>query len=379
MQNVSALCTVCDFRLDSKSLLREHYKTEWHNYNQKRKLANKDPVSEMAFKRKIELLECTKVIMNKGSSHIKNKQKMDIQENDNGNESLIKINQDKPRQSDTYELTYCYFDNTIHSSLEECFEYMRIKYSFIIPDREYLVDYKGLARYLGDKLFEGHICLYCDKTFSSLRAVRDHMISLGHTMLGTHLDIQKEELEGFYNYSQSYKELIPNFNKLSISNYPDKDENNDEWEYVDEDENDNDYEYEDNIGKLNGKEISLDEILSSYNLRKPEITEFGDLRLPNGKEVVHRDLAYIYKQRIPRKQEVEMNDGNHSIILKNIHHNKKIHLYGTSQFSLNLKFRDKSHLKQNLLLSKRIKNVNLKVGVNNNKLQKYFVRRDVVW
>ncbi|KAL5366886.1 zinc finger-containing protein [Cryptosporidium parvum] len=386
MQNVSALCTVCDYKLDSTSLLREHYKTEWHNYNQKRKLANKDPVSEIAFKRKLELLECTKVVVNKGSSHIKNKQKIDGQENYKMNESVsVDMNQDKPRQSDTYELTYCYFDNTIHSSMEECFEYMRIKYSFVIPDKEYLVDYKGLAQYLGEKLFEGHICLYCDKIFSSLRAVRDHMISLGHTMLGTHLDIQKEELESFYNYSLSYKELIPNFNKLSITDDVLKEENNDDWEYIDEEEeeDDDDDDFSGNtneIRKLNKKEMTLDEILSMYNLSKPEITEFGDLRLPNGKEVVHRNLAYIYKQRIPRKHQFEMEDGNNStLVLKNRHHNKKINIYGNNQFGLNLKFKDKSHLKQNLLLSKRIKNVNLKVGVNNNKLQKYFVRRDVVW
>ncbi|OII73584.1 uncharacterized protein cubi_03382 [Cryptosporidium ubiquitum] len=370
MQNVSALCTVCGYKLESTSQLRDHYKTEWHNYNQKRKLANKEPVSEVVFKRKLELLEYTKVKVDKGNSHIKNKQKIEAQENEVLNEKEIKMN-DRPKQSDTYELTYCYFDNTIHPSMDECFEYMRKKYSFIIPDRDYLVDYEGLAQYLGEKLFEGHICLYCDRIFSSLNAVRDHMISLGHTMLGTHLDIQKEELESFYNYSSSYKELIPNLNKLSISDHDVKLEDDDEWEYIDEDE--------DKIDRSNREEeVFLDEILSSYNLKKPMITEFGDLRLPNGKEVVHRNLAYIYKQRIPKKQD-EIRDGNHSLVLKNKYHNKKINVYDTSKLGLNIQFKNKSHLKQNLLLSKRIKNINLKVGVNNNKLQKYFVRRDVVW
>lgn len=359
MQSVSALCTVCGYRLESTSQLRDHYRTEWHSYNQKRKLANKEPVSETVFKRKLELLEYSKAqVVDKGSSHIKNRQKPESPESPVENHIA-----ERPRQSETYQPTYCYFDSSMHPSMEECFEYMRKKYSFVIPDREYLVDIQGLAQYLGDKLFEGHICLYCDRMFSSLNAVRDHMISLGHTMLGTHLDIQREELEDFYDFSSSYKELIPNFSKMSVSDR--KDQNDDEWEYID--------------GEDSG-EVCLDEILTSYNLSRPEITEFGDMRLPNGKEVVHRDFAYIYKQRIPERRHLETGgDRNQPLVLDNRYHTRRIHIYNSNQSSLNMRLRDKLHQKQNLLLSKKIKNVNLKVGVNNNKLQKYFVRRDIVW
>lgn len=363
MQNVSALCTVCGYRLESTSQLRDHYRTEWHSYNQKRKLANKEPVSEATFKRKLELLEYSKTQMtDKGNSHIKNRQKPESPE------SLVEgRNVERPKQSETYQPTYCYFDSSIHPSMEECFEYMRKKYSFVIPDKEYLVDSQGLAQYLGDKLFEGHICLYCDRIFSSLNAVRDHMISLGHTMLGTHLDVQKEELESFYNYSSSYKELIPNISRMSISDRADQ--GDDEWEYIDGDDSSED------LG-----EVCLDDILTSYNLRRPEITEFGDLRLPNGKEVVHRNLAYIYKQRIPEKRHAKTGDGSQALVLGNKHHyTRKIQAYNANQSSFDIRFRQELHRKQNLLLSKRIKNINLKVGVNNNKLQKYFVRRDIVW
>ncbi|KAJ1605990.1 zinc finger-containing protein [Cryptosporidium canis] len=372
MASASALCTVCGCKLESTGELREHYKTEWHSYNQKRKLANKEPVSEAVFRRKLELLEYAKMQVDKGNSHLKNKQKAESQAKSAEGESVA-VMSDRPRQSDTYQPTYCYFDSTIHPSMHECFEYMKTRYSFIIPDREYLVDQEGLAQYLGEKLFEGHICLYCDRVFSSLRAVRDHMISLGHTMLGTHLDIQREELEGFYNYSSSYKELIPNLSKMSISDQGAQDD--DEWEYIDEDDDLQEHE----SGQSGRNELFLDEILTSYNLRRPEITQFGDLRLPNGKEVVHRDLAYIYKQRVPNKQPAESTDGSSSLVLNSRYHTKRIQVYSNRQPAVNIRFKDQTHLKQNLLLSKRIKNSNLKVGVNNNKLQKYFMRRDIVW
>ncbi|KAH7649928.1 hypothetical protein FG379_001772 [Cryptosporidium bovis] len=373
MQNETILCTVCGFIIKDKTLLKEHYKADWHIYNQKRKLANKEPVTEEVFKRKLELLNTTKCIVEKGNSHIKCKNQTDYPITNKKCDKQVKIIQELP-----YKPTYCYFDNTIHNTMQECLEYMRIKYSFIIPDKEYVSDFQGLVIYLGEKVFEGHICLYCDKIFSSLMAVRDHMITLGHTMMGTHLEIQKEEIEQFYNYSSSYKELIPCFRKMSInseqniqsllennknsSRVKDESKNNveDEWEYIDED--------------VDG--FFIDDILSAYNLKKPEITEFGDLRLPNGKEVVHRNMAYIYRQKIHR-------DDNYQLSLKKSEAiNKKVNILSNNNSNINLpgvKYLNKVHMKQNFLLSNKIKTNKLKTGVNNNKLQKFFVRQDIIW
>ncbi|KAF7458288.1 zinc C2H2 type domain-containing protein [Cryptosporidium felis] len=367
------LCTVCGHQLGNGDSLREHYKTDWHIYNQKRKLANREPVSESAFARKLELLEFSGLKSEKGVSHIKQRPRP-------GGEGQPSGEAAKERQQDAYRPTYSYFDGTIHPTAEECFEYMRRRYSFVIPDRDYLVDFDGLAQYLGEKLFEGHICLYCDRVFSSLMGVRDHMISLGHTMLGTHLDVQKEELERFYNYSSSYKELIPNFSRMAISGEK-RAEDDEEWEYVDE-ENEC------------GGELLLDDVLAVYNLRSPEITEYGDLRLPNGKEVVHRDLAYIYKQRVPPRREEKQTrgpggggggggGGGDEIALKGRQRSKRLGAVARKDGAILdpglLRGSRKAQTKQSLLLSRRIKNFNLKVGVNNNKLQKFFVRRDIVW
>jgi len=52
-------------------------------------------------------------------------------------------------------------------------------HSFFIPEIEYLVDLRGLIKYLGEKISVGNVCLYCNgrgKGMKSLEAVRKHMV-----------------------------------------------------------------------------------------------------------------------------------------------------------------------------------------------------------
>ncbi|OII76883.1 zinc C2H2 type domain-containing protein [Cryptosporidium andersoni] len=344
----SSNCTVCHFALNDSVELRDHYRTEWHSYNLKRKLIGKGPIDEKSFHRKLELLESTKTTIEKGNSHLKHRDDKRIEDFEKRTGSDINIfirNQPLP-----YRITYCYFDNTVHDNLEKCFIYMRNKYSFVIPNLEYLSDPEGLALYLGEKVFEGHMCLFCDKTFSTLSAVRDHMISLGHTMLGDHLEEQKEDIGRFFDFSGSYKELHIKPSKIKTI-----EDDTDEWEDIE-----------------NSDDILVDDILSTYNLKSAEITEFGDLRLPNGKEVVHRNLAYVYKQRL-------FNYDDSRIKQLKIAHNEVYKCMQTSRFDQTKYRLPKSAIIETTQYEKYIQSKLLKSGINNNKLQKYFVRRDIVW
>ncbi len=61
------------------------------------------------------------------------------------------------------------FQNVIH---------MGDKHSFFLPDLEYLIDLEGLLKYLGAKIGQGHLCIWCNErknAFQSLDAVRKHM------------------------------------------------------------------------------------------------------------------------------------------------------------------------------------------------------------
>jgi pre-60S factor REI1 len=77
------------------------------------------------------------------------------------------------------------FDNHKSKSMEANLGYMASHFSFFVPDIDYLKDPLGFALYLADKVGNRHQCVFCNKLFSSLSAVRSHMRDQGHTMLGT--------------------------------------------------------------------------------------------------------------------------------------------------------------------------------------------------
>lgn len=75
--------------------------------------------------------------------------------------------------------TECLFCNHNADTFEDNMQHMTIQHSFFIPDIEYLVDLKGLIKYLGEKLSIGNTCLYCNgkgRELRSLEAVRKHMV-----------------------------------------------------------------------------------------------------------------------------------------------------------------------------------------------------------
>lgn len=57
--------------------------------------------------------------------------------------------------------------------------HMTTTHSLFIPDIEYLVDLRGLIRYLGEKITVGNVCLFCNgkgRGMRSIEAVRKHMV-----------------------------------------------------------------------------------------------------------------------------------------------------------------------------------------------------------
>lgn len=55
----------------------------------------------------------------------------------------------------------CLFCSSISSSLENNINHMSVKHGFFLPDADYLVDVEGMVTYLGEKVGEGHMCLWC--------------------------------------------------------------------------------------------------------------------------------------------------------------------------------------------------------------------------
>jgi len=72
------------------------------------------------------------------------------------------------------------FDRHQSPDFESNIRYMTRQFGFFIPEIEYIKDIQGLIVYLGQKISIGNTCIYCEKTFYSLEATRDHMRSMSH-------------------------------------------------------------------------------------------------------------------------------------------------------------------------------------------------------
>lgn len=86
---------------------------------------------------------------------------------------------EKIKMARRLEETECLFCNHNADTFEDNMQHMTIQHSFFIPDIEYLVDLKGLIKYLGEKLSIGNTCLFCNgkgRELRSLEAVRKHMV-----------------------------------------------------------------------------------------------------------------------------------------------------------------------------------------------------------
>uniref|UniRef100_A0A8C8SV23 Cytoplasmic 60S subunit biogenesis factor ZNF622 n=1 Tax=Pelusios castaneus TaxID=367368 RepID=A0A8C8SV23_9SAUR len=153
-------------------------------------------------------------------------------------------------------LTDCLFCPHHSSSLMKNVAHMTKAHSFFIPDIEYLVDLRGLIKYLGEKIGLGKICLWCNekgKSFYSTEAVQAHMNDKSHCRLFTDGDAALEFAD-FYDFRSSY---------------PDHKEGEDE--------------------------AMPGELQAVKNLEYDD--ESMELILPSGARVGHRSLMRYYKQR----------------------------------------------------------------------------------
>ncbi|XP_072365661.1 cytoplasmic 60S subunit biogenesis factor ZNF622-like isoform X1 [Scyliorhinus torazame] len=106
----------------------------------------------------------------------------------------------------TIPVTDCLFCSHHSRSLLKNMDHMTKSHSFFIPDVEYLVDLRGLLKYLGEKVGVGNVCLWCNekgRSFYSTEAVQAHMVDSSHCKLFTDGDAAIEFVD-FYDFRVSY-------------------------------------------------------------------------------------------------------------------------------------------------------------------------------
>lgn len=220
-------CVTCQIVFETGEAHRIHYKTDWHRYNLKRKIINLLPVDRPTFESRILSQQakqdeenakgsiyctiCRKSYSSQKSfdSHTSSKQHKNLAaQSDNEHKNIgipaaKKTIENKPveESDDEYEdvdeddewdevvsdnnpivNNNCLFCPENSENLLKNIKHMSDIHSFFIPDIEYLVDMKGLLVYLGEKICQGFMCLWCNdsgKNFHSIESARAHMIDKG--------------------------------------------------------------------------------------------------------------------------------------------------------------------------------------------------------
>lgn len=358
---------------------RQHYKTDWHRYNLKRKVAELPVVSAEEFQRRVLIQREKDDLDNRSTSvhcnvcrknfstqnayenHLNSKKhKVGVVEGTSpAHEKQTCINEDfqktqvlndSPKvrvsqctrmevvsdNSDVEEVdsdewdeeenpilnNNCLFCSHHSANMMKNLKHMSLEHSFFIPDAEYVIDMKGLLTYLGEKVSQGFMCLWCNdrgKTFYSVQAAQQHMQDKGHCKM-LHEGEALAEYTDFYDYSSSY---------------PDQQESNADEEV--------------SIPFLDGSDFQL--------------------VLPSGATVGHRSLMRYYRQNI---------DPNRSVV----RHQKKMHRViaqyralgwtETHQEAAVRKARDINYMKR---IQSRYAT---SLGVKANKLQRHFRDRKSV-
>lgn len=213
-------CLACRVGFSSSETQREHYKTDWHRYNLKRKIAGMVAVSAENFRERVTAQQVKE-------QEAKDKSRKGKKEN-NARAEILPIMKRAAEESAEptaaameeedlidsrpapepviLSLESCIFCKVVSSSFEDNLKHMTSEHSFFVPDIEYIDNLEGLIRFLQSKVTENFQCLYCNgksRAFQSVDAVRKHMVDKGHCMID-YSDEGRDETSDFYDFTTSY-------------------------------------------------------------------------------------------------------------------------------------------------------------------------------
>ena len=183
---------------ESPQALREHYKTDWHRYNLKRKVAGLPPISAASFTKRREAalkLREKAAAPQKGANHLSKSKKSRAKFGRQKNKAAAPTSTSTPPATTTTEgetktakesgsgskdstmeqsidldtvtatqlrraanSTFSIFDKETFGTVEENMEYMFTKYNFQLPDTKYIDDLDGMIKYCVAKVRLGRMC-----------------------------------------------------------------------------------------------------------------------------------------------------------------------------------------------------------------------------
>jgi len=398
-------CLSCRVVFADADLQREHYKSEWHRYNLKRKVAELPPVTAENFQQRIQLQKnqaeadpepeqaycelCSKNFKQKNTynNHLQSKKHVELQAklekkqqideekriekglsesdmvitnnaknnaiNASSNVSSLKIKDiamsdetniepDDDEGSveswsgDALGMEECLFCCLVNQNLEDNLTHMSKTHCFFVPDIEFVCDLEGLMTYLGQKVGEGKICLWCNergRAFNTVKSVQQHMTDKGHTKL-LHEGDAAFEYADFYDYRSSYPDFTPSNTDIATTSTNIADDEEDE-EVAD---------------------------INNY------LMEDYQLVLPSGATIGHRSLQRYYRQSLNPRRDIAINPA-HRVIAQY----RGLGWTGTTGKSAE-KIRKDMHFVQRIRAR-----ANMKMGMKNNKILQTHYRPQVIF
>ena len=275
-------CTACQVPLGTQEEYKNHYKSEFHTYNLKRKTVSLPPVTLDVFLQKRSESEALTTTVASGvcevcgttyasssafEHHLKSKKHKDAVE-----AKANRVPRTAPVSTTLDPLLSCLICNSQSSSIDTNLRHMWDQHGFFLPDVEKIADLEGLVKYLFEKVHVGNMCLYCNNkrahAFGTAAATQQHMVDKQHCFLNIDEDV--EEFTPFYDFS----DVEDSGSEDEIG--PDNEEN---------------------------KEETSSAAASSHHsvprtVRLPgEVIPTGELKLPSGKLLGHKDFTRYYKQK----------------------------------------------------------------------------------
>lgn len=254
-------CNSCFAAFPSLNGLKDHYRTDWHVFNTKRRSNNLPALKRDLFMTLLKQRQQEKSTPAASSASqslptvfnsVDTEMATDQATEGEGSNDFEDIDEDEPEEIEVSG-KMSIFDEKTFATVEENVQYMSLSYGFFIPDSEFLEDLNGLIEFLNEKVRIGYTCLYCQRSFNSTKSCQQHMISLSHCKIAYEEGVDLDDIGDFYDFTATY-------------------EGRDDME-VDE----------------NGEIINADQEL--------QITSAGDLQLPNGLLLGHRAFRRYFKQK----------------------------------------------------------------------------------
>ena len=225
----------------SEEDMKEHYRSDWHRYNLKRKVAGLAPLHLAAYEERAAREEAAAPAAAAATSGASRSQQRRLKR-EAKQEAKAKQQAANPHSkaahfeatkslseheyvelkmssAESYDLCSDLFSRHRSASLEANLAHMAKAHGFYIPYADYVTDLSGLLGYLLEMVYVGNVALLSGKQFHSLEAVQGHMRDRRECRM---------ELEGHEEEYAAWYDLEALALKSPL------------WEWVEEDESEDD-------------------------------------------------------------------------------------------------------------------------------------------